>query len=119
MKKRTSIGPATFARSKDRCLDDPAPRAPTTNNEYWQARVSHVAPAPQICVRHTTPLTQKLYQALDHVTSRPQVSFAVALWRLCDSSGITIFSNTGLLKRQPTLENMLEVWRFKRHIISW
>ena len=84
-----------FVQSRD---DDHVLRACTTNNEQrpdnGNPTFPNVALAPQIWFRHTTFLTPKLSQTLNHATSGPQVSFAVATWQLGISLRISNFANT-------------------------
>ena len=62
------------------------------------------APTPQICFRHTPLPTPKFAETLKHVTSRPQVSFTVAPWRLCKPSSVSNFANIGLPRKAARLK---------------
>ena len=79
------------------------------NNGSRSVQFPNAAPAAQIWFRHTTLLTPKLAQALNHATRGRQVSFAVATWRLGIPSSVSNFANTRLSRRgHPKLENVLE-----------
>ena len=91
------------------CSESPNNQQPTMNNDSRSAAFPNTAPAPQIWFRHTTLLTPKLAQALNHATGGRQVGFAVATWRLGIPSSVSNFANTRLSRRgHPKLENVLE-----------
>ena len=73
---------------KNRHLNDPGPRAPTTNIEQWlYPAFPDLAPAQQIWFCHTSLSIPKLASALNYATGGPQVSFVVDPMRLSQMLG--------------------------------
>ena len=88
------------------------------NNVNQFPEFLNVAPALQIWFRQPTLLTPKLVQTLNHNTIGPQVSFAVASWRLRIPSRISNFPNTRLSSQGKDMQNWKLLAAKRRGVIA-